>query len=69
MGTATEVSDILAAGRIVTRSYLDARLQDLELHIAADMAKVHGDLAALRWGMAITIGGVVTLILKSFFPH
>ncbi|MEO5347105.1 MAG: CCDC90 family protein [Magnetococcus sp. YQC-9] len=37
-------------------------LKELELRIAAE-------LAPMKWGIAITVGGVVTLILKSFFPH
>ncbi|MBF0427443.1 MAG: DUF1640 domain-containing protein [Magnetococcales bacterium] len=27
------------------------------------------ELAPLKWGMAVTVGGVITIILKSFFPH
>ncbi|MBF0311651.1 MAG: DUF1640 domain-containing protein [Magnetococcales bacterium] len=27
------------------------------------------ELAPLKWGAAITVGGVITLILKSFLPH
>lgn len=27
------------------------------------------ELAPLKWGMAITVGSVVTLVLKSFLPH
>lgn len=37
-------------------------IKELELRIAAE-------LAPLKWGMAITVGGIVTLILKSFLPH
>ncbi len=37
-------------------------LRELELRIAAE-------IAPLKWGMAICIGGIVTIILKSFFPH
>ncbi|MBF0179451.1 MAG: DUF1640 domain-containing protein [Magnetococcales bacterium] len=48
--------------QLVSQEYLDARIRELELRIAAD-------LAPLKWGTAITVGGIVTLILKSFFPH
>ncbi|MBF0624795.1 MAG: DUF1640 domain-containing protein [Magnetococcales bacterium] len=27
------------------------------------------EIAPLKWGMAVTVGGIVALILKSFFPH
>ncbi|MBF0108256.1 MAG: DUF1640 domain-containing protein [Magnetococcales bacterium] len=27
------------------------------------------ELAPLKWGAAITVGGIITLIFKSFFPH
>lgn len=36
-------------------------LKDLELKIAAE-------LAPLKWGMAVVVGGMVTLVLKSFLP-
>ncbi len=55
-------SPAVASEQLVTQSYLDARLKELELRIAAEMAP-------LKWGTAITVGGIVTLILKSFFPH
>ncbi|MBF0109550.1 MAG: hypothetical protein HQL76_10265 [Magnetococcales bacterium] len=41
---------------------METRLKELELRIAAE-------LAPIKWGMAIAIGGILTLILKSFFPH
>ncbi|MEO5346776.1 MAG: CCDC90 family protein [Magnetococcus sp. YQC-9] len=41
---------------------LDARLKELELRMAAEMAP-------LKWGTAITVGGIVAIILKTFFPH
>ena len=44
-------------------------IKELELRIAADMAKIHGELATLRWGTAVIVGGIVALLLKSFFPH
>ncbi|HAT51441.1 MAG: DUF1640 domain-containing protein [Nitrospirae bacterium] len=37
-------------------------LKELELRIATE-------LAPLKWGMAIAVGGIIALILKSFFPH
>jgi hypothetical protein len=44
-------------------------LREMKLEINAEITKIHGELATLRWGMAITVGGIITLILKSFFPH
>ncbi|MEO5327517.1 MAG: hypothetical protein H7829_04665 [Magnetococcus sp. THC-1_WYH] len=41
---------------------MDTRLKELELRIAAE-------LAPIKWGVAIAVGGIITLILKSFFPH
>ncbi|HAT49276.1 MAG: DUF1640 domain-containing protein [Nitrospirae bacterium] len=37
-------------------------IKALELRIAAE-------LAPIKWGMAIAVGGIIALILKSFFPH
>ena len=51
----------------VQKSNLDtlatkADLKELELRIT-------GELAILRWGMAVIVGGIIALILKAFFPH
>ncbi|MBF0461076.1 MAG: hypothetical protein HQL87_06750 [Magnetococcales bacterium] len=37
-------------------------LRELKLEIAAE-------LAPIKWGMAVCVGGIMALILKSFFPH
>ncbi|MBF0429470.1 MAG: DUF1640 domain-containing protein [Magnetococcales bacterium] len=50
------------SSQTVTQAHLDARIKELALRIAAE-------LAPLKWGMAITVGGIVTIILRSFFPH
>ena len=44
-------------------------IRELELRLSAEMAKIHGELAILRWGMAVILGGIVALILKTYFPH
>ncbi len=42
--------------------------KELELRISSELAPIKAELATLKWGMAIVVGGVVALILKSFFP-
>ncbi|MBF0460965.1 MAG: DUF1640 domain-containing protein [Magnetococcales bacterium] len=37
-------------------------IKELELRIAAE-------IAPLKWGMAACVGGIIALILKTFFPH
>ncbi|MEO5340591.1 MAG: CCDC90 family protein [Magnetococcus sp. MYC-9] len=37
-------------------------IKELELRMAAEMAP-------LKWGMAVCVGGIIALILKTFFPH
>ncbi|MBF0609660.1 MAG: DUF1640 domain-containing protein [Magnetococcales bacterium] len=44
-------------------------IKEAELRMNTELAKVHGELATLRWGMAVAVGGIVALILKAFFPH
>lgn len=45
---------------------LDTRLtggmRELRLEIAAE-------IAPLKWGVAVCAGGIIALVLKSFFPH
>lgn len=42
--------------------HMGTRLKELELRLAAE-------LAPLKWGMAIAVGGIVTLVLRSFILH
>ncbi|MEO5340785.1 MAG: CCDC90 family protein [Magnetococcus sp. MYC-9] len=44
-------------------------LRELKLEIAADMAKVHGEMSVIKWMLGVQMAGVMALILKSFFPH
>lgn len=37
-------------------------MKEMELRIAAEMAP-------LKWGVAVTVGGIIILILKVFFLH
>lgn len=37
-------------------------LKELELRMAAE-------IAPLKWGMAVTIGGIMAILIKTFFPH
>ncbi|MBF0180948.1 MAG: DUF1640 domain-containing protein [Magnetococcales bacterium] len=66
-----EVQDAQLAGLATKGDIQEVKrdIKELALRIAADMAKIHGDLATMRWGMAVTVGGIVALILKTFFPH
>lgn len=43
-------------------------IKELELRVVSELAPIKAELATLKWGMAIVVGGVVALILKSFFP-
>ncbi len=44
------------------KSELKRDIKELELRMTAE-------IAPLKWGMAVCVGGVIALILKSFFPH
>ncbi|MBF0626346.1 MAG: DUF1640 domain-containing protein [Magnetococcales bacterium] len=62
MATAqAEVSEQSLSG-LVTGAMLEAKLEK-------ELAPVRTDLAAIKWMLGILMAGVVTLILKSFFPN
>ncbi|MBF0613140.1 MAG: hypothetical protein G8345_18320 [Magnetococcales bacterium] len=44
-------------------------IKEFGLRMNAELAKIHGEMATLRWGSAVALGGMVALILKAFFPH
>ncbi|MEO5347902.1 MAG: CCDC90 family protein [Magnetococcus sp. YQC-9] len=63
--TQTRIIAELVDDRLATKQdILEVKrdIKELELRIAAE-------LAPMKWGIAIIVGGVVTLILKAFFPH
>jgi hypothetical protein len=47
--------------QVVTREYLNSRLQ-------IELAPIKADSVLLKWMMSIVLGGIMTLILKAFFP-
>jgi hypothetical protein len=48
----------------VTREYLD---HALERELASQLGPIRTELAVLKWMMGVVIGGLVALIIKSFF--
>ena len=51
----TEAQDL-----VVTRDYLDAKLQQ-------ELAPLKTDIAVLKWMMGIIMAGVLSLVIKTFF--
>lgn len=45
---------------LITRDYLDNRLEKV-------LVSVYTDLAVLKWMIGVLLAGVMSLILKSFF--
>ncbi len=57
-----EVQTRIIAELVDERLATKQDLKELELRMAAE-------LAPLKWGTAVTITGILALILKTFFPH
>ena len=55
-----------ATGEAELASKLD--LKEMRLEIDAKFEKVFGELTLIKWMLGILLGGVIALILKSFFP-
>lgn len=49
-----------AQDELVTRTYLDSKLE-------RELAPIRTDLAVLKWMMGVLLAGVLSLILKAFF--
>lgn len=49
---------------LVTTEYLD---HALEREFASQLGPIRTELAVLKWMMGVVIGGLVALIIKSFF--
>ncbi|MBF0340707.1 MAG: DUF1640 domain-containing protein [Magnetococcales bacterium] len=57
--------EILATNNIddlVTKEDMARSLKELKLEMAAE-------IAPLKWGMAVTVAGIIAIILKTFFVH
>ncbi|MBF0628914.1 MAG: DUF1640 domain-containing protein [Magnetococcales bacterium] len=48
--------------QLATKEDLNRGLKELKLEIIAE-------IAPLKWGIAVTVGSVLTLVIRSFFPH
>ncbi|MEO5350158.1 MAG: CCDC90 family protein [Magnetococcus sp. YQC-3] len=58
----TRIIAELVADRLATKQDLKELEMGLELRLAAE-------IAPLKWAMAVTITGILAILLKSFFPH
>ncbi|MEO5353832.1 MAG: CCDC90 family protein [Magnetococcus sp. XQGC-1] len=52
---------------------LDAKIESVKFELKHDIKELElrmaAEIAPLKWGMAVCVGGIIALILKSFFPH
>jgi hypothetical protein len=53
-----------AQQELVTREYLH---HALEREFASQLGPIRTELAVLKWTMGVVIGGLIALIIKSFF--
>ncbi len=53
------------------REVQDAQLQELatKRDLRELKLEITAEIAPLKWGMAVCLGGIITLIIKAFFPH
>ena len=58
----TRIIAELVDDRLATKQDLKELELRLELRLAAE-------IAPLKWAMAVTITGILAILLKSFFPH
>ncbi|MBF0460030.1 MAG: DUF1640 domain-containing protein [Magnetococcales bacterium] len=61
-----EVQTRIIAELVDDRLATKQDLKELELRIELRMT---AELAPLKWSAAVTVAGIVALILKTFFPH
>lgn len=43
-------------------------VRELELRNDAKLEEIKGDMKAVKWMLGVIVGGVIALLLKSFFP-
>lgn len=43
-------------------------VRELELRNDAKLEKIKGDMKAVKWMLGVIVGGVIALLVKSFFP-
>ena len=55
-----ETSGIQAANELVTKT-------DLELTLQKELAPIKTEMRVMKWMNSLVLGGIIVLILKSFF--
>jgi hypothetical protein len=61
-----EVGQDLATRRDVESVRQEVR--ELELRNDAKLEEIKGDMKAVKWMLGVIVGGIVALLLRSFFP-
>ncbi|WP_130472890.1 coiled-coil domain-containing protein [Candidatus Magnetaquicoccus inordinatus] len=70
-GMAAAIQDVQNSNldEVATRQDLEMVKIELKRDIKELELRISAEIAPLKWGMAVCVGGVIALILKSFFPH
>ena len=51
----------------LTKAELKRDIKELELRLQGELVKMQGELNLLKWLTGLVLGGVVSLIVKTFF--
>lgn len=64
---AKQAEAIAAAYRDATADQQLVTKQDLEIALQKELAPIKSEMQLMKWMMTLVLGGIVVLILKSFF--
>ncbi|MEO5349474.1 MAG: CCDC90 family protein [Magnetococcus sp. YQC-3] len=70
-GMAVAIQDVQKSNldELATKQDLEMVKTELKRDIKELGLRMSAEIAPLKWGMAVCVGGIIALILKSFFPH
>ncbi|MEO5349477.1 MAG: CCDC90 family protein [Magnetococcus sp. YQC-3] len=61
-----QLQELATKGDILT---VKQEIQGVKRDIKELEPRLAAEIAPLKWGMAVIAGGIIALILKTFFPH
>ena len=65
-GLSHVLAQVVASQDYATKADITESTLRLELKLEAVKGELHSDMKPLKWGMAVVVGGIISLVLKAF---
>ncbi|NJD05776.1 MAG: DUF1640 domain-containing protein [Methylococcaceae bacterium] len=70
-GISDALRDVEVGQELATRRDVEAVRQEVresELRMDTKLESIHGEMKAMKWMLGVIVGGIIAIVVKTFFP-